>query len=277
LHEISRFSKSDYFQERQQVSASEKLIGSIAAHWHDFYEIEFFLSGGGTYTVNGTGYPVKKGSLFCMSPTDFHAYETGGQARIINIMFMDQDLDKDLMLSLLRLEKNMAVRFPEAEFDGICQLCRLIVQQEDIEAPFHQTCAESLLNSLLVMVYRKLEGGRGRAADVTLTAKALHYMELHFRDALTLAETAGAAGLSPNYFSRKFHEDMGVTFQEYLVKMRLDYAHKMLLYSDAAVSEICSQAGFGSLAHFLRAFKKLYGQSPKSYRSSLRQERNVRG
>lgn len=270
MREISRYSKTDFFQERQQISASEKDIGAIQAHWHDFYEIEFFLSGCGEYTVNGTAYPVQKGSLFCMSPTDFHVYETDRPARIINIMFMDQDLDEDLMLSLLRLEKNMAVQFSETEFDGICQLCRLIVQQKDVEAPFHQTCVESLLNSLLVIVYRKLEGEKSSQADLTLTAKALHYMELHFRKTLTLAETADVVGLSPNYFSRKFHEDMGVTFQEYLVKMRLDYAHKMLLYSDASISQICALAGFRSLAHFLRAFKKLYGQSPKSYRNSLR-------
>ncbi len=272
MNEISRFSKLDYFQARQQVSASEKDVDKIPPHWHDFYEIEFFLSGSGVYTINGASYAVQKGSFFCMSPTDFHAYETGkhGPARIINIMFMDQDLDEELMLGLLRLGRNMAVHFPEEEFGSVCQLCRLIVQQDDVETPFHQTFVESLLHSLLVMVYRKLEGGNGSEADLTLTAKALHHMELHFREPLTLAGIADVVGLSPNYFSRKFHEDMGVTFQAYLMKMRLDYAHRMLLYSDAAISEICASAGFHSFAHFLRAFKKQYGQSPKCYRNSMR-------
>ena len=59
---------------------------------------------------------------------------------------------------------------------------------------------------------------------------------------------------------------MGKTYKEYMNALKLDYAKKLVVTSNAPVKEICFASGFNSLTNFLKAFKEHFGMSPGTMR-----------
>jgi AraC-like DNA-binding protein len=66
-----------------------------------------------------------------------------------------------------------------------------------------------------------------------------------------------------------FKKFTGVNFTEYLSRVRIENARNLLLNPNLRISEIAYAAGFQSLTHFNRVFKKIMGQSPTEFRGDL--------
>jgi transcriptional regulator GlxA family with amidase domain len=91
---------------------------------------------------------------------------------------------------------------------------------------------------------------------------AVRYVDRHFREPISLADAARRAHLSPNYFSERFREYTGSSFQLYLQERRLRFARSLLASTSLSVTEVCHAAGFNSLSHFGRAYRRRYGTAP---------------
>ena len=76
--------------------------------------------------------------------------------------------------------------------------------------------------------------------------------------------------LSRFYFCTLFKRSTGVTFTEYLTRVRIERVKELLVNPNLRISEIAFQAGFQSLTHFNRTFLKLTGESPTEYRQRFR-------
>lgn len=94
----------------------------------------------------------------------------------------------------------------------------------------------------------------------------LDWVEDNIEDAPTLDKMANYVGYSEFYCSAKFHECVGVSFKEYVLKRKLNLAAEMLLNSDVHIIEIAMKYGFSSHEAFTRAFKRIYGYAPNHYR-----------
>ncbi|MDO4621967.1 MAG: AraC family transcriptional regulator [Eubacteriales bacterium] len=97
--------------------------------------------------------------------------------------------------------------------------------------------------------------------------RCVSYIEQHYREHIYLDELAEKNGISPNYLSKIFSRDMGMTFQEYVLKVRTDRAANLLAYSEAGIAEIGDYVNFPNQSYFGRVFKKYKGMTPKAYRS----------
>ncbi len=72
--------------------------------------------------------------------------------------------------------------------------------------------------------------------------------------------------LTPAYFSNFFKKNKGESFKSYLSRLRMEYAKKLVQFSDMTMLEICGESGFNDYANFERRFKKIYGESPTAMR-----------
>lgn len=99
--------------------------------------------------------------------------------------------------------------------------------------------------------------------------RAIERIETEFGRTLTLADLASAAGLSPFYFARVFRRFMGMPPHRYLTSVRLRHAAR-LLDEGAGVTFTCYEVGFGSLSHFVTAFRKRFGVVPSAARGTVR-------
>ena len=99
--------------------------------------------------------------------------------------------------------------------------------------------------------------------------KAREYINAHHTEDLCLSTVAQAAHMSTFYFCKQFKKATGLSFTEYLSRVRIEKAKEQLLKPNARVSEVAYEVGFQSLTHFNRVFKKLSGESPSAYRAHL--------
>lgn len=83
---------------------------------------------------------------------------------------------------------------------------------------------------------------------------------------VSLAETARRLRVSESHLSREFHRGTGLTFGDYLARLRARQARDMLLHTRKSVSEIALDAGFGSISQFNRVFRRIYGAPPGDIR-----------
>jgi len=105
--------------------------------------------------------------------------------------------------------------------------------------------------------------------------RALEYLHAHvFDPSLSLGDVAAQVPVSRFHFSRLFKQQMGVSFREYLTRLRLRAA-RQLLAQGRSVTEVCFTVGYNDLTHFGRQFRKEYGTTPSWYRSWVRGVRNL--
>lgn len=95
------------------------------------------------------------------------------------------------------------------------------------------------------------------------------YVEEHLADDINLEHASHALHVSTFYFCKMFKKTTGITFSEYLGRVRVERAKALLLDHNKHVSEVAFEVGFGSLSHFNRVFKKVAGSSPTKYRERL--------
>jgi AraC-like DNA-binding protein len=105
--------------------------------------------------------------------------------------------------------------------------------------------------------------------DSRIVRRAKDYIADHKFDAIKLEQIARALNVSPFHFCRRFKLETGLTFVEYLSRVRIEQAELLLHNKNLRVSEIAYDVGFQSLTHFNRTFRKLVGSSPTEYRSRV--------
>ncbi len=96
--------------------------------------------------------------------------------------------------------------------------------------------------------------------------RVLAYLRRNSASHVSLEEAAAQAHLSPSYFSRLFRQRTGRTFSDYLTRLRVDHAKRLLCSPQSDMAEIAAQAGFYDQSHFTHAFKSVTGLTPGAYR-----------
>ena len=117
-------------------------------------------------------------------------------------------------------------------------------------------------------------GVRGAPAVASLPAWRLHRVSSLVEDrldgALTIADMAAAAGLSPFHFSRSFKAATGRPPHRYLLERRVERAKQLLRDPRQEIVQVALAAGFASQEHMTTVFRRLTGTTPARYRRALR-------
>lgn len=99
----------------------------------------------------------------------------------------------------------------------------------------------------------------------SVISESMTYIDLHFATDIRLKDVAEAVAISPQYFSKIFKKELGVNFIDYLTKVRIEEAKKMLKANRKSIKEICFDIGYNDPNYFSRLFKKLEGVSPTEF------------
>ncbi|MEZ5275954.1 MAG: PocR ligand-binding domain-containing protein [Opitutaceae bacterium] len=102
-----------------------------------------------------------------------------------------------------------------------------------------------------------------------LIARARDFIDRNQAEDLSLESVAKAVNTSTFYFCKMFKRATGLTFTEYLSRIRVEKAKSLLLNPHIRISEVAFEVGFQSLSQFNRVFKKITGQSPSQFRVKM--------
>lgn len=96
--------------------------------------------------------------------------------------------------------------------------------------------------------------------------QCIDYIYAHIKDRITIEDLACHTGLSQNYLSRVFKQNLGISISDYIREKKIEKATHLLRYSDKAVVDIANYLSFSSQSHFIQVFENFTGLTPKKYR-----------
>lgn len=110
---------------------------------------------------------------------------------------------------------------------------------------------------------------RDQTAESPTVSKARIYIAEHQGEEISLNQVAQAVNMSAFYFCKTFKKSTGLTFTDYLARVRVEKVKNLLLNPHKRISEAAFEAGFQSLSQFNRVFRKIAGEAPTAYRERL--------
>lgn len=106
-------------------------------------------------------------------------------------------------------------------------------------------------------------------AEAPAIVRARDYIEENHMEEMSLDEVAKAVNMSAFYFCKMFKKSTGMTFTDYLARVRVEKVKNLLLNPHKRISEAAFEAGFQSLSQFNRVFRKIAGEAPTAYRERI--------
>ena len=275
VHEpLERYTMAALVSEDAEIRVLRQELRSIGVHWHDFYELVFVVDGSAEHNVNGVAEPVRPGSVFLLTPTDFHALRaTSDQPLTCYNVVIDVGVADRLLDEVLPGARGWPPCAVDGWADARSDFERLWREAQSAQ-PGAAALTESVVSCALIELGRSWQVQKGFVpeplSDVAADLRrAVVFVDRHFREHLALADVAAEAHLSPNYFSERFRQATGTSFQAYLQARRLRFARTLLASTDLGVTEVCHEAGFQSPSHFGRAYRRRYGEPPSACRSDV--------
>jgi len=142
--------------------------------------------------------------------------------------------------------------FGSAELGAVCSKVLLVDPSRQSQTPY------------MISDFNKNHGDQA-------VLKAQVQMETRFSENLQIDALAGAAGLSPRHFKRRFKQATGEAPLGYLQRVRIEQAKRRLETTRDTMNEITWQIGYEDSSSFRRLFKKFTGLAPREYRDKFSQ------
>lgn len=135
---------------------------------------------------------------------------------------------------------------------------------EEIKTCYYEL-TEQFLNLCAIVNQQK------KVRNNELKDSMVAYIQENFQDSdFSLVRVADHFKLSDIYISNFLKEQCGITFSEYLSDLRMNKARELLANTDLNITNITLEVGYNSSNSFCRAFKRIHGISPTTYRSSAK-------
>jgi AraC-like DNA-binding protein len=270
-----------------QVSPGKR---AYIAHSHPAMEIGYFNNCHGTFTLKDKQYSIEPGDIFIFrSNEQHHVTEIQGDDDIVSMGFhffpdlfwshsndtFDAKYTKIFSVKNNSFENRLERNSPVTA--QIRHLLDLICEEFDTQNQDYGLMIKSYLIAILVLVIRQydLENTDVMDTNVNVTGENLRriqnvmdYIDQHITDDLTLKELSAVANMSTSYFSQLFKELNGFSAWDYIISKRVDQAQKRLISSTDSIYSIALQSGFNNTTNFYKAFKKITGVSPSTYRKN---------
>ena len=102
-----------------------------------------------------------------------------------------------------------------------------------------------------------------------LIKRAVSYINLNLDSYLTVSDIAYNLCITPNYLSRLFRKENGISVIEYINQKRIEEAIQLMKKTDMQIQMIAEKVGINDLSYFSKLFKKQLGKSPTQYRRDM--------
>ena len=142
----------------------------------------------------------------------------------------------------------------------------LYIAQHSDQSPFHLIGHLYLMLDYLTRSSSTRLMQTGKIRDFYIK-EAISFIEQNFQNDISVEDIAGFCNLNRSYFGKIFRDTLGKSPQEFLISYRMSKAAELLKLTELSVGDISSAVGYLNQLHFSRAFKKIYGTSPRQWRN----------
>lgn len=146
----------------------------------------------------------------------------------------------------------------------------LYIVHNSESSPFHLIGHLYLFLDYLARSSASIKLNQGSQLRDFYIHEALAYIEHNFQNDISVEDIAKVCGLNRTYFGKIFKEAVGKTTQEFLLNYRMVKATEFLKLTQLSIRDIGQAVGYENQLHFSRAFKNIYGISPREWRNRNR-------
>ena len=240
------------------------------------YLFHYVISGTGTLMADDTSgitqtYSVKSGQGFMIFPQQITTYIADQKLPWEYVWIEFDGLRVKEILELAGLTKSAPIYHAHSKEmrEGLKEEMLYIARNPE-QPPFHLIGHLYLfMDALTRSCTREQTNSAGRLRDFYIH-EAIAFIEQNFQNDISVEDIAEVCGLNRSYFGKIFKETLGRSPQEFLMNYRMVKATELLKLTQLSISEISNAVGYANPLHFSRAFKNVYGESPRIWRQNHR-------
>lgn len=256
-------------------------------HYHNNYEISFITEGSGKRIVADSIEDFQPGDLVFLGKKLPHVWIADkGQGiwsnRTLEMVFL-QFTEKVLCSQLLTLpEFSHVAKALSLSEQGIQIVGQTLneVSELMLQMPYMKGFERMLHFFRMMDLIGRSDSNKPLASKEYLKARfttgnkriaTIHeYLLNNYREEVDLKKLADLVSMAEGSLCRFFKMNMGLTIFEYLNKIKVEFACKLLMDPGLSILEVCLDSGFNNLSHFNKQFRKTTGVAPSVYRKRLK-------
>lgn len=254
----------------------------VAPHTHNYLEFVYITAGKGIHNLNGIKTVVKKGNFFIIDYNNIHSYTriNGAEFMLVNCLFTPSFIDRALKncKSFNEVISNYQIHFRNKSFavnptsyvfsdsGEILPLVEKLVYEYENKPAGYFELMRCVLKEILILMMRNVSTEESMREFDECIEKILDYTDKNYFESISLTKLAENLNYSLPYISAKFKDSMGMTFCEYLQRLRINQSCKLLADTDKKISEVAEMVGYHDIRFFNKLFKKYIGSAPGQFR-----------
>lgn len=276
-------SRSHYSLNREQgftIRGTAKLLNVASAkyggdwhsvpHTHNHIELFYITGGNGQFLIEDQLYPVNANHLIIINPNVTHTEVSLNAQPLEYIVLGIEGIE-------LAISDNSNGRFcilDHFESAEIHSCLRNILREMEMKNTGYEDVCQAFMEILIIRLMRSTDLAVPAEPQIITgnkqCAAVRRYIDLHFKESLSLDQLAEEAHMNKYYLSHAFKREYGVSPINYMIGKRLDESKYLLSETDLSMSQIAQLLGFSSLSYFSQVFRRTQSVTPMEFRQSVK-------
>ena len=276
-------SRSHYSMNQEQsftIRGTAKLLNVASAkyggdwhsvpHTHNHLELFYIVGGKGQFLIQDQLYPVNANNLVIINPNVTHT-EVSLNAQPLEYIVLGIEGIELAAGESTNGQFNILDHYESVEISGCIR--NILREMEQKNTGYEDVC-QAYMEILIIRLMRNIAlavptesqtfSGNRQCASVK------RYIDLHFKESLTLDQLAEDAHMNKYYLSHAFKREYGTSPINYMITRRIEESKYLLAETDLSMSQIAQLLGFSSLSYFSQVFRRTQAATPMEYRQNTK-------
>ncbi len=168
--------------------------------------------------------------------------------------------------TLMMFQLDLMEMFSSVNSEDNSYMLEIMKSPEKLQSFHNSTKSIEHMKQFIHMVASSVKESEDESSPKVLVERITQYINEHLDEELMREAIAKWVNLSPDYMTKLFKNETGITIKEYIIQQKMQMARKLLQTTKLPVSFIASKVGFCNFSHFSYTYKKVMGITPQNER-----------
>lgn len=234
----------------------------------DWYCLEFVDRGEGSLQLNGSKHDLRPGSFFIYGPGQPHRIETSSSNPLGKYFVAFHGAEVDTFFKQYDIPLGTVAHCHKGE--SVRRSFSMLIDRGVRKSKLTESLCSLIVQELLLLCLDDSAGTIDTDSPAYLTySRARNFVEEQYLELSSLEAVAKGCGVEAAYLCRLFSRFHDESPYQFLTRLRMDHASRLLLEDGASVRSVATRMGYKDPFHFSRVFKSVHRIPPSKFRNSL--------